>query len=84
MEYPMPVKSSSVTKMSITLDNRVAAELNTVAAELHEKKSHLIEKALTYYFDLLDEQLADLRLREHEEGKVTAVPAEEVWKELGL
>jgi predicted DNA-binding protein len=77
-------KYVNVTKISITLDNEVACELNEVARELGEKKSHLIAKALTYYFDLLDEQLADKRLKELEEGKVKSIPAEEVWRELGL
>ncbi|BDY13422.1 type II toxin-antitoxin system RelB family antitoxin [Hydrogenimonas cancrithermarum] len=74
----------NVKKMSITLDTNVAEELNTLALELGEKKSHLIEKALTHYFDLLDEKVADKRLKELEEGKVRTTPAEEVWKELGL
>ena len=74
----------SVKKMSITLDKQVAEELNHLAQELGEKKSHLIEKALTYYFDLLDEQIADKRLAELENGKVTTIPAEKVWEELGL
>ncbi|MBN2894372.1 MAG: CopG family transcriptional regulator [Campylobacterales bacterium] len=70
--------------MSITLDNEVVKELNAIAEELNEKKSHLIENALMLYFDMLDEKLADKRLRELESGAVKAVPAEEVWKELGL
>ena len=32
----------------------------------------------------LDEEIADRRLRELQEGKVKTIPAEEVWKELGL
>lgn len=77
-------KYVNVTKMSITLDNEVVKELNAIAEELNEKKSHLIENALMLYFDMLDEKLADKRLRELESGAVKAVPAEEVWKELGL
>ena len=77
-------KYVNVTKMSITLNNGVADELNNIAKELNEKKSHLIEKALMYYFDALDETLADKRLKALEEGDVETVPAEEVWKELGL
>ena len=74
----------NVTKMSITLNNAVADELNVVATELNEKKSHLIEKALMLYFDVLDESLADKRLKDLESGKVDTIPAEDVWKELGL
>lgn len=77
-------KYVNVTKMSITLDNEVMMELNAIAKELNEKKSHLIENALMIYFDMLDEKLADKRLRELESGAVQAIPAQDVWKELGL
>ncbi len=77
-------KYVNVTKMSITLNNAVAEELTSIAEELSEKKSHLIEKALMYYFDALDESLADKRLKELENAKVKSIPADEVWKELGL
>ena len=77
-------KYVNVTKMSITLDNNVADELNSLAKELNEKKSHLIENALMLYFDMLDEKLSDKRLREMQSGEVKTIPAEEVWKELGL
>lgn len=77
-------KYVNVTKMSITLDNSVADELNALAKELNEKKSHLIENALMLYFDMLDEKLSDKRLREVDEGIATPISAEEVWKELGI
>jgi predicted DNA-binding protein len=77
-------KYVNVTKMSITLDNEVVMELNAIAKELNEKKSHLIENALMIYFDMLDEKLADKRLSELESGAVKAIPAQDVWKELGL
>ncbi len=77
-------KYVNVTKMSITLDNEIANELNAIALELNEKKSHLIENALMLYFDMLDEKLSDKRLRELQTGEVKIIPAEEVWKELGL
>lgn len=77
-------KYINVTKMSITLDNEVAMELSAIAKELNEKKSHLIENALMLYFDMLDEKLADKRLRELETGAVKAISAQDVWKELGL
>ena len=74
----------NVRKMSITLDKGIAEELDAMAQELGEKKSHLIQKALSLYFDKLDEEIADRRLRELEEGRTRTVPAEEVWKELGI
>lgn len=77
-------KYVNVTKMSITLDNEIASELNAIALELNEKKSHLIENALMLYFDMLDEKVSDKRLRELQSGEVKTIPAKEVWKELGL
>lgn len=72
------------TKMSITLDNEVVRELNSIAVELGEKKSRIIQKALTYYFDHLDERIADKRLAELEQGNTSTIPADEVYKQLDL
>lgn len=69
---------------NITLDEEVSKELETIATELGEKKSFIIEKALTVYFDLLDLKLARQRLKDLEKGKDKLVDAEKVWKELGL
>jgi predicted DNA-binding protein len=72
------------TKMSITLDNETVKELNSVAAELGEKKSRIIQKALTYYFDKLDEKIADKRLNALQSGDTKTLSAQEVYTQLGL
>ncbi len=69
---------------NITLDEDVSKELDTIAKELGEKKSKIIEKALTVYFDLLDLKLAKKRMKELEEGSDKLIDAEEVWKDLGI
>jgi predicted DNA-binding protein len=69
---------------NITLDEEVSKELEDIAEELGEKKSYIIEKALTVYFDLLDLKLAKKRLKELKEGKARLINAEEVWKELDI
>ncbi len=69
---------------NITLDEDVSKELDTIAKELGEKKSKIIEKALTVYFDLLDLKLAKKRMKELEEGRDKLIDAEEVWKDLGI
>ena len=71
-------------RYNITLDEEVSRELETVARELGEKKSHIIEKALTAYFDLLDLKVARKRLQDLENGKARLIDAETVWKELGF
>jgi predicted DNA-binding protein len=69
---------------NITLDEEISKELETVARELGEKKSNIIEKALAVYFDLLDLKIAQKRLKALKEGRDRLVDAEDVWKRLGL
>lgn len=72
------------TRHNITLDEEVSKELETMAVELGEKKSKIIEKALTVYFDLLDIKLAEKRMKEMEKDRDRLIDAEEVWKKLGI
>jgi predicted DNA-binding protein len=72
------------TRHNITLDEEISKELETVAEELGEKKSNIIEKALTVYFDLLDLKIAQKRLKALKAGRDRLVDAEDVWKRLGL
>ncbi len=69
---------------NITLDEEISLELETLANELGEKKSTIIEKALTVYFDLLDLKLAKKRLKDLEEGRDKMIDADDVWKALDL
>ena len=69
---------------NITLDEEISQELETLANELGEKKSSIIGKALTVYFDLLDLRLAKKRLKDLEEGKDELVDVDDVWKILDL
>lgn len=69
---------------NITLDEEVSKELDTMAKELGEKKSKIIEKALAVYFDLLDLKLAKKRMKELEEGRDKLIDAEDAWKDLGI
>lgn len=71
-------------RLNISLDENLARELNEIAKELGEKKSHIIRDALMYYFDYLDVKIAEKRLKEIEEGKEELIPAEKVFEELGL
>jgi len=69
---------------NITIDAEISRELESLAEEFGEKKSALIERALTVYFDLLDLKVARKRLKEIEKGKAKLVKAEDVWKDLGI
>ena len=71
-------------RSTFTISDFVIEELNDVSKELNEKKSHIVEKALELYFDYIDEKIADKRLDDLKSGKEQAIPADEVFKELGL
>jgi predicted DNA-binding protein len=79
-----PRRLDMQVRHNITLDEDVSKELDTMAKELGEKKSKIIEKALTVYFDLLDHKLANKRIKDLEEGRDKLIDAEEVWKDLGI
>jgi predicted transcriptional regulator len=69
---------------NITLDEDISLELDSIANELGEKKSSVIEKALAVYFDFLDLKLVQKRMKDLNEGRDTIVYAKEVWKEIGI
>mgnify|MGYP006995565187 CR=1 FL=1 len=71
-------------RSTFTVSDFIIDELNSVSQELNEKKSHIVEKALGMYFDALDEKLSDLRLKNLENKQEKLIPADEVFKELGL
>jgi len=55
-----------------------------LVSELGEKKSSVIEKALTVYFDFLDLKLVQKRLKDLSEGRDSVIDAKRVWEELGI
>ena len=71
-------------RSTFTVSDYIVDELNDVAKELNEKKSHIVEKALEMYFDYVDTQLADKRLDDLKDGKEELIPAEKVFEELGV
>ncbi|MFK5975010.1 MAG: hypothetical protein QM493_00755 [Sulfurovum sp.] len=71
-------------RSTFTVSDFIIDELNSVSKELNEKKSHIVEKALSMYFDTIDEKLSDLRLKNLEDKKEKIIPANEVFRELGL
>jgi len=71
-------------KTTFTLSDFIVDELNSVSQELQEKKSHIVEKALSVYFDYIDEKIADKRLEKLENGEEKLHKAEDIFKELGI
>jgi predicted DNA-binding protein len=82
--YVKDMSENMQVRHNITIDKEISDELETVAKELGEKKSYLIEKALTVYFALLDLKLAKKRLRDLEKGRDRIIDSDEVWKKLGI
>lgn len=71
-------------RSTFTISDFIIDELNSVSVELDEKKSHIVEKALSMYFDAIDEKLSDQRLKNLDIKKEKLIPAHQVFKELGL
>ncbi|MDF1877182.1 CopG family transcriptional regulator [Sulfurimonas sp. SAG-AH-194-L11] len=71
-------------RSTFTISDFMIDELNSISQELDEKKSHIVEKALSMYFDVLDERLADKRLKDLEQGKEETSSADDFFKELGI
>jgi predicted DNA-binding protein len=70
--------------INIRMDEELLKELDGYARELERSRTYLIEKAVSAYFDTLDEILADQRIDRVREGKSRLYSLEEVTKELGL
>jgi len=71
-------------KVTFTIDKNILIELDSIAKELGEKKSHIVEQALEMYFDAVDTMIADKRLDEIAEGKTKVLSLAEFKKELGM
>ncbi len=70
--------------INIRLDEDLLKELDSYAKELDRTRTYLIEKAISNYFDTLDEIISDKRIDEVKKGKVEVFTLEEIAKELGL
>ena len=70
-------------RINITLPKSLDQELALVSEELNDKKSHIIARALTLYFDELDTLVADNRYKKLKEGKSETVSLTELEKIVG-
>ena len=71
-------------KMYLNLDDVLAKEIKSTAKELNIKTSKLIEEAVSYYFDKLDEKIADKRLDDLKNKKSSVVKLEDVLKKASI
>ena len=70
--------------INIRMDEDLLAELDSYARELDRTRTYLIEKAVSAYFDTLDEMVSDQRIDQVKKGNVELFSLEQVARELGL
>jgi len=70
--------------INIRMDEELLSELDAYARELERPRTWVIEKAVSAYFDTLDEMIADRRIDRVKEGKSRLYTLDEVVRELGL
>ncbi len=70
--------------INIRMDENLLSELDHYAKELERPRTYLIEKAVSAYFDTLDEMIADRRIDRVKSGQSRLYTLDEVVRELGL
>ncbi|WP_292664378.1 ribbon-helix-helix protein, CopG family [Nitratifractor sp.] len=70
--------------INIRMDEDLLHELDNYAKELERPRTYLIEKAVSAYFDTLDEMISDKRIDDLKSGRSSAVSLEEVLKKAGI
>ena len=70
--------------INIRMDETLLTDLDSYAQELERSRTYIIEKAVSTYFDTLDEMISDKRIDELKSGKTEVYSLEEVAHKLGL
>jgi len=70
--------------INIKIDDTLLNDLDLYAQELERSRTYIIEKAISSYFDKLDEMISDKRIDELKAGKSEVFSLEEVAQKLGL
>lgn len=70
--------------INIRLEESMLQELDLYAHELDRTRTYLIEKAVSQYFDTLDEMISDKRIDEIKAGNAKVYTLDEVIQKLGL
>jgi len=70
--------------INIKIDETLLNDLDSYAQELERSRTYIIEKAISSYFDKLDEMISDKRIDELKAGKSEVFSLEEVAQKLGL
>ena len=70
--------------INLRIDESLLEELDVYAKELDRTRTYLIEKALSNYFDTLDEMISDKRIDDIKTGKSEMFTLQDVAIQLGL
>ncbi len=70
--------------INIRMDENILAELDQYGNVLERTRTYLIEKAVTAYFDTLDEMLSDKRIDDVKSGQTKVMSLAEVARVLEL
>ena len=70
--------------INLRIDESLLKELDTYAKELDRTRTYLIEKAVSNYFDTLDEIISDKRIDEIKAGRSEFLSLADVATQLGL
>ena len=70
--------------INLRIDESLLEELDVYAKELDRTRTYLIEKAVSNYFDTLDEMISDKRIDDIKAGKSEMLTLEDVAIQLGL
>lgn len=70
--------------INIRLEESLLSDLDSYAQELDRTRTYIIEKAVSTYFDTLDEMISDKRIDEVKKGNVEVFSLEQVAQKLGL
>ena len=70
--------------INIRMDETLLSDLDSYAKELERSRTYIIEKAVSTYFDKLDEMISDKRIDELKLGNSEVFSLEEVAQRLGL
>lgn len=70
--------------INLRIEESLLEELDIYAKELDRTRTYLIEKAVSNYFDTLDEMISDKRIDDIKAGKSEVFSLEDVAKQLGL
>lgn len=70
--------------INIRMDESLLSDLDQYAQELDRSRTYLIEKAVSAYFDTLDEIISDKRIDDIKSGKSEIIPLDEVLRRAGI